>query len=569
MNFETLRAHTGLRIVADEAARLALENAPGELIPGDVVVEQLSGLSWRYTAPNTWLPYAAGGLKYVGRSGGLPDPSTTVLTDGQLFVVRMDFGGEDLYRLVAWDESIPAKPGLPAGGWRWLNREVWDKGQRSDADQATDQRPGDLQVTRERDHQELKAWNAVSNQWDTIYSRDEINAAIAALSLFEGTAEEVGGGAIGAVEFDALPDLAALSTAGDLSLSSHYWTYIGSPNYPVTAATPNIGVDLDGAVLNPGDWIQISNRGGDGTGTGANGGAPDLHWVTIGGDLLAKARADRLFGLQPWAAGGWEQGALVVFQGDVYRATRPVTGSDPDPTSPSTPWAIVDISGGLKVATDMNGLPATAPPGQVWIVLAGAGSKQELYSYDGGVAQWQELGGGGTPLDLSGGVALVSVGVPVGSITAFAGSTAPMGWLPCDGRTISTSQYPDLQRVIGSSRVPDLRGQFIRGASAPESGYTKHPWSTGMPRNRFRADTNGLHNHSPNPSMRWHGLSDGSGAANLEWNRGATVSANDWTQQSGSHVHTISGGDSETVPNHVLLMYIIKATDSVAVPQTP
>ena len=313
--------HTGLRIVADEAARLALENLSGELIPGDVVVEQLSGLSWQYTAPNTWEPYASGGLTYVGRSGGSADPATTVLTDGQLFVVRMDFGGQDLYRLAAWDESIPATPGLPAGGWRWLNREIWDKGQRSDADQATDQRPGDLQVTRERDHQELKAWNAVSGQWDTIYSRDQINAAIAALSLFEGTVNEVGGGAIGAVEFDQLPDLAAMSTADDLSLTSHYWTYIGSPNYVVTAATPNIGADLDGAILNPGDWIQISNQGGDGSGQGANGGAPDLAWVTIGGDLLAKARADRLFGLQPWTAGGWEQGSLVVYQGDVYRAS--------------------------------------------------------------------------------------------------------------------------------------------------------------------------------------------------------------------------------------------------------
>ena len=281
-----------------------------------------------------------------------------------------------------------------------------------------------------------------------------------------------------------LPDLAALSTAGDLSLSSHYWTYIGSPNYPVTAATPGIGADLDGAVLNPGDWIQISNRGGDGTGTGANGGAPDLHWVTIGGDLLAKARADRLFGLQPWAAGGWEQGALVVFQGDVYRATRPVTGSDPDPISPSTPWAMVDISGGLKVSPDMAGLPPTAPPGQVWIVLAGAGAKQELYSYDGGARTWQELGGGGTPMDLSGGVALVSVGVPIGSVTAFAGSTQPAGWLTCDGSTFSASQYPQLQQVLGTTRVPDLRGQFIRGGT-PQSGFTHHQWTTGMPRNHL------------------------------------------------------------------------------------
>ena len=109
INWETLRQHTGLRIVADEAARLALESLSGELIVGDVVVEQLSGLSWRYTAPNTWVPYASGGLTYVGRQGLLPNPATTVLTDGQLFVIKTDFGGEDLYRLVAWDESIPAR----------------------------------------------------------------------------------------------------------------------------------------------------------------------------------------------------------------------------------------------------------------------------------------------------------------------------------------------------------------------------------------------------------------------------------------------------------------------------
>ena len=105
---------------------------------------------------------------------------------------------------------------VPAGGWRYLNRRIWDKDLRQDPDQLTDQRPDDLQITRERDHEEIKAWNDPSGQWDTIYSRDAINRAIAALSLFEGTADEVGGGAIGAVEFDQLPDLAAMSAANDL-----------------------------------------------------------------------------------------------------------------------------------------------------------------------------------------------------------------------------------------------------------------------------------------------------------------------------------------------------------------
>ena len=307
-------------------------------------------------------------------------------------------------------------------------------------------------------------------------------------------------------------------------------------------------------MLNPGDWIQISNRGGDGTGTGANGGAPDLHWVTIGGDLLAKARADRLFGLQPWAAGGWEQGALVVFQGDVYRATRPVTGSDPDPTSPSTPWAIVDISGGLKVSPDMAGLPPTAPPGQVWIVLAGAGAKQELYSYDGGARTWQELGGGGTPMDLAGGVALVSVGVPIGSVTAFAGSTQPAGWLTCDGRTFSASQYPQLQQMLGSTRVPDLRGQFIRGGT-PQSGFTHHRWTTGMPRNQL-ADQPGWAAQRHDPDSRLNGTALPMQALDSPTLNGTgmlTSHLSNGQATDGDHHHTIYGGDTETAPDHVIL----------------
>ena len=50
VNWQTLRAHTGIRIVADDAARVALQAVPGELIDGDVVTEQLTGLSWRWRA---------------------------------------------------------------------------------------------------------------------------------------------------------------------------------------------------------------------------------------------------------------------------------------------------------------------------------------------------------------------------------------------------------------------------------------------------------------------------------------------------------------------------------------
>ncbi|HGW7735141.1 TPA: tail fiber protein, partial [Escherichia coli] len=51
------------------------------------------------------------------------------------------------------------------------------------------------------------------------------------------------------------------------------------------------------------------------------------------------------------------------------------------------------------------------------------------------------------------------VGVPVPWPTA----TPPAGWLKCDGRAFTKEQYPVLARVYPTLRLPDLRGEFIRG----------------------------------------------------------------------------------------------------------
>ncbi|HFI1725391.1 TPA: phage tail protein, partial [Escherichia coli] len=51
------------------------------------------------------------------------------------------------------------------------------------------------------------------------------------------------------------------------------------------------------------------------------------------------------------------------------------------------------------------------------------------------------------------------VGVPVPWPTA----TPPAGWLKCDGRAFTKEQYPVLARAYPTLRLPDLRGEFIRG----------------------------------------------------------------------------------------------------------
>lgn len=74
-------------------------------------------------------------------------------------------------------------------------------------------------------------------------------------------------------------------------------------------------------------------------------------------------------------------------------------------------------------------------------------------------------------------------GVPVGSVTAFAGEHVPAGWLLCDGATHSKAQYPALAAVLGATgtgtsfNVPDMRGRIPMGAGAP-SQNTDNAWGS-------------------------------------------------------------------------------------------
>lgn len=64
---------------------------------------------------------------------------------------------------------------------------------------------------------------------------------------------------------------------------------------------------------------------------------------------------------------------------------------------------------------------------------------------------------------------------PPGTLVAFGGTTAPEGWLLCNGQAVSRTQYAALFSVIGNAfgggdstttfNVPDLRGRFLRGVS--------------------------------------------------------------------------------------------------------
>lgn len=123
-------------------------------------------------------------------------------------------------------------------------------------------------------------------------------------------------------------------------------------------------------------------------------------------------------------------------------------------------------------------------------------------------------------------------GVPTGAIIAFYGTSAPTGWLECNGQ--STSGYTALAALIGAT-VPDLRGEFIRGwdhSRGIDSGRQLGTSQTDEFKSHYH-----LYGSYSNYGVGFQGP--------------GTINA-------GAGYATSYAGGSETRPRNVALMYIIK-----------
>jgi microcystin-dependent protein len=172
-------------------------------------------------------------------------------------------------------------------------------------------------------------------------------------------------------------------------------------------------------------------------------------------------------------------------------------------------------------------------------------------------------------------------GVPTGTIMAYVGTTAPAGWLLCDGAAIPDNVYhAQLRTLLGSANVPDLRGMFLRGAGSGNLSNTNGVTRPGPNAKQVQIDAyqqhlhgislttseNGGHNHNQgdyNILLR----NSGSGTATQFDNSSnePTISSDFGRLQSaGSHTHTVSGSTQnspasvQTHPINYGVLYIIK-----------
>ena len=106
----------------------------------------------------------------------------------------------------------------------------------------------------------------------------------------------------------------------------------------------------------------------------------------------------------------------------------------------------------------------------------------------------------------------INTNTPVGSISLFAGTTAPNGWLICDGSAVSRTTYADLFSLIGTTygsgdgsttfNIPNLKGRVPVGLNSSDTSFDTIGETGGEATHTLT--TNEMPSHS-------HGLLGGSG----------------------------------------------------------
>jgi len=151
--------------------------------------------------------------------------------------------------------------------------------------------------------------------------------------------------------------------------------------------------------------------------------------------------------------------------------------------------------------------------------------------------------------------------LPIGSIMPYVGTTAPTGFLVCNGASVSRTTYADLFAVCStrfgavngtSFNIPDFRGAFLRGwdngagidPDAASRTATSFGGATGDNIGTEQADAFESHSHS---------------IAALGGLNSASVVSTSTQSTVPTSIDTDETGGNETRPFNIAVNYIIKA----------
>jgi len=144
---------------------------------------------------------------------------------------------------------------------------------------------------------------------------------------------------------------------------------------------------------------------------------------------------------------------------------------------------------------------------------------------------------------------------PTGGIVEFAGSTAPNGWLLCNGDAISRETYSDLFSIIGTTfgegdgsttfNLPDMRGRVAVGKSS-DAEFDTLGETGGEKTHTLTVDEMPSHKHSINYASVAGGSGDGYLYGSNQGDNQAMIKS-----AGGSQPHNI-------LQPYIVLNYIIK-----------
>ncbi|HAI6578921.1 TPA: phage tail protein, partial [Escherichia coli] len=156
--------------------------------------------------------------------------------------------------------------------------------------------------------------------------------------------------------------------------------------------------------------------------------------------------------------------------------------------------------------------------------------------------------------------------LPVGVPVPWPSATPPTGWLKCNGAPFSAEEYPKLAKAYPKLKLPDLRGEFIRGwddgrgvdsarlllssqaASILEHNHEMHGW-TGNP--LMARDV-----YSSGSSVFAVQLSIGDGGLLYSWKDGSGTTNDSKRMYRTNHV---SSGAGDGSPRNIAFNYIVRA----------
>ena len=181
----------------------------------------------------------------------------------------------------------------------------------------------------------------------------------------------------------------------------------------------------------------------------------------------------------------WTSALNEVAGVNALTGTSPIVVDNTDPTNPvvEISAATTSASGAVRLATqlevndgtltDVAITPSTLTNGidnylpQATEISPGVVELATQAETDAGTDTLKVV----TPATLAAAVPSLGLSTPAGIVSAYAGATAPAGYLLCDGSIVAAATYPALYAAIGTTyggdatnfQLPDLRAEFIRG----------------------------------------------------------------------------------------------------------